>query len=183
VSESKGSGLDERVPLRKIVSGGQTGADRGGLDAAVALGIPHGGWCPKGRRAEDGAVPARYRLRETTSREYQPRTKANVRDSDGTVIFTSGHLEGGSRFTSETALDTGKPVLHLDHWLVAERIHTLNVAGSRGSKAKELHARVVAVLRAAVQPAEGYPAEEEALPIAAEPAEPYVGGHDVKKKK
>lgn len=57
--------------VEKIISGGQTGADRGGLDAAIALGIPHGGWCPKGRRAEDGKVPKRYRLRETSGANYQ----------------------------------------------------------------------------------------------------------------
>lgn len=73
--------------ITKIISGGQTGADRGGLDAAIHCGIPHGGWCPKGRIAEDGVIPADYYLNEMASPEYLPRTKANVVDSDATVIF------------------------------------------------------------------------------------------------
>jgi hypothetical protein len=64
--------------VERIISGGQTGADRGGLTAAIKLGIPHGGWCPKGRRAEDGQVPACYHLEETGSSSYQARTKRNV---------------------------------------------------------------------------------------------------------
>ena len=74
--------------VEKIVSGGQTGADRAGLDFAIAHGIPHGGWCPKGRKAEDGTIPERYGLSETSRADYLQRTEANVRESDGTVIFT-----------------------------------------------------------------------------------------------
>lgn len=89
--------------VKKIVSGGQTGADRGALDAAIALAIPHGGWCPKGRRTEDGAIPSKYELTETPATNYQARTKRNVEESDGTVILTRGPLEGGSLFTAEHA--------------------------------------------------------------------------------
>jgi hypothetical protein len=72
----------------EIVSGGQTGADRATLNVAIALGLEHGGWCPKGWRAEDGSIDLRYQLKEATTSRYVRRTEWNVRDSDGTVIFT-----------------------------------------------------------------------------------------------
>lgn len=147
---------------KRIVSGGQTGADRGGLAAAVRLGIAHGGWCPRGRRAEDGRVPNRYALTETASASYQVRTRRNVLDSDGTLIFTRGRLEGGSLLTARIARDAGKPCLHLDlkrlggnrasavvqlrAWLLEHRIATLNVAGSRESKARGIQEAVRAFL-------------------------------------
>ena len=91
--------------LAKIISGGQTGVDRAALDVAIAMGIPHGGWCPKGRRAEDGTIPARYHLAETRSAAYRQRTEWNVRDSEGTVIFTiSPVLIGGSMGTGSYIL-------------------------------------------------------------------------------
>src|SRR6266536_1910541 len=100
--------------VTRIVSGGQTGADRGGLDAAISLGIEHGGWCPAGRRAEDGAVPTRYRLRETLATDYSVRTQLNVREADGTIVFTRGAPTGGSALTVEHARKLGRPVLHVD---------------------------------------------------------------------
>jgi hypothetical protein len=136
--------------VRKIISGGQTGADRGGLDAAIELGIPHGGWCPRGRRAEDGAIPARYLLRETNRPGYPERTERNVLAADGTVVFTFGKPEGGSALTWKLARRHGKPRLHLDlrrrtpqeaarrlrAWIEKERLSVLNVAGSRESGAR-----------------------------------------------
>lgn len=133
--------------LKRIVSGGQTGADRGGLDAAIELSIEHGGWCPRGRRAEDGPIPERYRLRETESEDYSARTESNVVDSDGTVVLTRGAPTGGSKLTAELAKRLSKPLLHLDldaldddaaaaalrAWLARESIATLNVAGTRES--------------------------------------------------
>ena len=90
--------------IAKLVSGGQTGADRAGLDAAIELGLSYGGWCPNGRRAEDGTIPARYALAETPSANCLQRTEWNVRDSDGTVVFTLGEAAtGGSRKTVEIA--------------------------------------------------------------------------------
>ena len=144
----------------RIVSGGQTGADRGGLDAALALGIEHGGWCPAGRRAEDGRVPPVYVLRETTSAEYAERTRANVRDSDGTAVFTRGAPKGGSALTLRAARGIGKPVLHVDlakldgeaaaervrGWCAEGSIAVLNVAGSRESKAPGIGDEVRRVL-------------------------------------
>jgi hypothetical protein len=132
----------------KIVSGGQTGADRAALDFAIAHGIPHGGWCPKGRKAEDGPIADRYQLHETSRSEYAQRTEWNVRDSDGTVIFSvAAKLRGGSKETAALAQKLGKPCLHLSEKLHGEkaaallrtfmednRVRVLNVAGPRGSE-------------------------------------------------
>lgn len=135
------------MSLVKIVSGGQTGADRAALDWAIARGLDHGGWCPKGRKAEDGPIPRHYRLRETPSDSYVQRTEWNVRDSDGTVILSlSETLTGGSRMTAELAQQYAKPWLHLSGTAKAEDsgerlrrfvrkhgIRVLNVAGPRAS--------------------------------------------------
>jgi hypothetical protein len=97
-----------------IVSGGQTGVDRAALDFAIEHGLPHGGWCPRGRLAEDGPIPARYQLVETPSRRYAQRTEWNVRDSDATVVFTmSRTATGGTALTLQVARRLGKPWLHL----------------------------------------------------------------------
>ncbi len=94
--------------IRKIVSGGQTGADRAALDWAMSRGVPHGGWCPKGRRAEDGPIPARYCLQETEAANYLVRTEQNIVDSDGTVIFTlKAVLSGGSKRTLNLPVNMG----------------------------------------------------------------------------
>lgn len=133
--------------LEKIISGGQTGADRGGLDAAIVLGLPHGGCCPKGRRAEDGPIPPCYQLTEHESRDYPPRTEQNVQDSDGTVIFTGAALEGGSKLTASLCRKHKKPYVVIETldgngWRHREtfrlfvqcyKIRTLNVAGNRES--------------------------------------------------
>jgi hypothetical protein len=139
------------------VSGGQTGADRGALDAALAAGVPCGGWCPRGRRAEDGAIPDRYPLRETPTAEYPERTTWNVRDSDGTVILHQGRVDRGTALTERLARRQGRPVLLLDvrtaqpselaDWIEKEQIARLNVAGPRESRAPGLQARVTAFLR------------------------------------
>ena len=135
--------------LKKIVSGGQTGADRAALDFAIANNIPHGGWCPRGRLAEDGVIDARYRLTETPSSNYTERTEWNVRDSQATVIFSIRlRLTGGSKKTAQFARQYGKPWLHLSvaregknaakslaAFLTKHRVTVLNVAGPRGSGA------------------------------------------------
>ncbi len=92
----------------KIVSGGQTGVDRAALDAALALGVPCGGWCPRGRRAEDGEIPARYPLRETPLPTYEQRTEWNVRDADGTLVLTRGPASGGTALTLALAERLGR---------------------------------------------------------------------------
>src|SRR5215475_32029 len=106
--------------LSKIVSGGQTGADSAALDWAIKRGISHGGWCPKDRKAEDGTIDRRYNLVETPSEDYSQRTEWNVRDSDGTAVFSiRRELRGGSLLTVELAGNRKKPVIHLrqeDEW-------------------------------------------------------------------
>lgn len=99
--------------IERIVSGGQTGADRAALEAAIACGIPHGGWCPKGRRAEDGEIPARYELMETEGSSSLARTERNEKSSDGTVILTIAELAGGSLRAADFARRHHKPWLHL----------------------------------------------------------------------
>src|SRR5205807_9858634 len=79
--------------VQKIISGGQTGVDRAALDVALDLGIACGGWCPKGRRAEDGKIPSKYPLKENDSPEYPPRPAMNVRNSDCTLILTRGERD------------------------------------------------------------------------------------------
>ena len=114
ITGASAQGLATPLRLQKIVSGGQTGADRAALDFAIKHQIPHGGWCPAGRKAEDGAINRRYHLTETTSSAYSERTWQNVLDSDGTVIFTiEDKLRGGSRTTVQFAQMMGKPWVHL----------------------------------------------------------------------
>jgi hypothetical protein len=97
-----------------IISGGQTGADRAALDFAILQGIDHGGWCPRGRLAEDGVIAEQYQLQETDSRRYDQRTKENVRTADVTVLMTvSPELRGGTAMTARYAENIGKPWLHL----------------------------------------------------------------------
>jgi hypothetical protein len=88
--------LNKKVMLKKIISGGQTGADVAGLYVAIKHGIHHGGAIPKGRLTEDGMLSEKYNLEEMTSKSYPKRTEKNVVDSDGTVIFTHGKLTGGN---------------------------------------------------------------------------------------
>ena len=149
------------MKVKRIISGGQTGADRGGLDAAIDLGIPHGGWCPKGRRAEDGAIHPKYRLEETESPDYPVRTEQNVLASHGTVVFTFGPAKAGSALTIRLARKHRKPVVHIDlekespdeastrlrKWIAEHGVAILNVAGSRESNAagmEKLVHRIVA---------------------------------------
>lgn len=144
--------------LSKIVSGGQTGVDRAALDVALELGIPCGGWCPKGRRAEDGRIPERYPLVETTWWGYPQRTEWNVRDSDGTLILLEGRADRGTQLTGVIVQRLGKPCLAIDldgrpraltvrDWIERQRIHVLNVAGPRESRHPGIHDRAVKFLR------------------------------------
>lgn len=98
----------------RIVSGGQTGVDRAALDAALARGVDCGGWCPAGRKAEDGAIPARYPLDELAGGDYLARTRRNVEDSDGTVIIYFARPGGGTERTLEHCITAGRPYLLLD---------------------------------------------------------------------
>lgn len=131
--------------MERIVSGGQTGVDRAALEVALALGIPHGGWCPAGRRAEDGPIPRRYQLRETPGGDYAQRTLWNVRDSDATLVLVLGGYGGGTGLTVRAARLSGKPCLVVDlqqialpgsvaDWVREHGVRTLNVAGPRESQ-------------------------------------------------
>lgn len=148
--------------LHTVVSGGQTGADQGALDAALKAGHPCGGWCPRGRRSEDGRIPDKYPLTEHASESYQARTEANVADSDGTLVFTVGEPTGGTRETVDLAVDLGRPCLlvdlehrdahdpglHREIWAWARDHHVgvLNVAGPRASKNPEIRHLVEGVI-------------------------------------
>jgi hypothetical protein len=145
--------------LTRIISGGQTGVDRAALDWALDNGIPCGGWCPLGRRAEDEPIGSRYPLRETGSAEYEERTRMNVVDSDGTLILNTGPLTSGTALTERFAIDHRKPclVVQLDArasddaarvrtWLAASSIRTLNVAGPRESKSPGIYRLAYAFL-------------------------------------
>jgi aryl-alcohol dehydrogenase-like predicted oxidoreductase len=146
--------------LEKVISGGQTGVDRAALDWALANGIAHGGWCPRGRRAEDGVLPAHYLLQETESAGYRQRTKRNIQDSDGTLIVNRGELTGGTLLTQDLARKLGKPchVIDAEHgptpaaaaallaWITANRVRTLNIAGPRESKQAGIYSETVNIL-------------------------------------
>ena len=144
--------------ILKIISGGQTGVDRAALDFALEHGIPTGGWCPKGRKAEDGPIPSPYPLRETSSTDYRVRTEKNVTDSDGTLILTLGKLTGGTAYTAKVAENHRKPYIVIDlsgkpdpksimAWVVQNNIQTLNVAGPRESKSPGVHDMAVDFLK------------------------------------
>jgi hypothetical protein len=131
--------------ITKIVSGGQTGVDWAALDVAIARGISHGGWCPRGRRAEDRRIPDVYDLQETDERDYSVRTRHNVEDSDGTLILSGGTLTDGTALTRKLAKQEGSPVHVVDlrqkpdfaaveHWVLDNRIRVLNIAGPRESQ-------------------------------------------------
>ena len=147
----------------KLMSGGQTGADRAALDFAIEHEIPHAGWCPAGRLAEDGVIPSRYRLTETPESNYSQRTEWNVRDSDGTVVFSvEPVVAGGTKETTWMAEQLRKPVLHLWRndgppspeqellrFIRENRVRTLNVAGPRASIEPDVAAFVREVLQRA----------------------------------
>lgn len=136
------------IKIKKIISGGQSGADRAALDFAIENNIPYGGWIPKGRKTEDGKLPDKYHLQEMKTASSSKRTEQNIIDSDGTVIISHGKLTGGSLLTQTLAVKHNKPCLHLDvdnkkilvaieslnAWIKKSKIKILNVAGPRASK-------------------------------------------------
>ena len=147
------------IGVLMIISGGQTGVDRAALDFAIARQIPHGGWCPAGRRAADGVLDARYQLMETESSGYHQRTKRNVLDADATLIIYRDRLEGGSLLTRDLAAGHGKPLLlcnlHVptekllaawQDWLVSHPIAILNIAGPSEARNPGIYLQASALL-------------------------------------
>jgi hypothetical protein len=163
--------------IKRIVSGGQTGVDRAAIDWAIAKNIPCGGWCPRGRLAEDGVISTRYPLSEIESGSYRQRTRKNVADSDGTLVLNLGTLDGGTLQTTRFAAQLKKPslLIQLDgidsvddlrtqaiRWLRLNDIHVLNIAGPRESKRPGIYRAVTEFLSfldcsvpAGTPPAEG----------------------------
>ena len=133
--------------VNKIISGGQTGVDRAALDAAIAVGVSHGGWLPAGRKTEDGPLPGRYLLTEMVTQSYPQRTRKNVAEANATLIISRGRLTGGSALTAAIAGELDKPCLHIDlnlqdhlaaaalikRWLRDCDVDVLNIAGPRAS--------------------------------------------------
>ena len=147
--------------LKKIVSGGQTGADRAALDAAIEMGIEHGGWVPKGRKAEDGPVDEKYHLKEMKTSSYKARTEQNILDSDATLIVSHGKLTGGSALTKKLAEKHSRPCLHIDlratnpfsalkavcYWIEHNNVEVLNVAGPRLSKDPQIYEATLTLIK------------------------------------
>jgi hypothetical protein len=144
----------------KIISGGQTGADRAALDFAIKHSIPYGGWVPKGRKTEDGTLPEKYHLQEMPTGQYSKQTEKNVLDSDGTLIISHGLLTGGSALTTSFAELHKKPWIHIDlemasysdaakmihEWVERDGIKILNVAGPRARKDPMIYQAVMDLL-------------------------------------
>jgi hypothetical protein len=151
--------------IKKIISGGQTGADRAALDVAIKLNIFHGGWIPKGRKTEDGTLPEKYKLKEMTTASYPKRTEKNVIDSDGTLIIARGKLTGGTDLTRMMTLKHKKQLLGIDlnltshfdaasliaSWIRMQRVEVLNVAGPRASKDPKIYHDGLRILEQVVQ--------------------------------
>lgn len=144
--------------VQAIISGGQTGVDRAALDFALAHGIPCGGWCPKGRRSEDGIIPAKYPLKETSTTEYHVRTRKNIVSSDGTLIIVKDDaMDRGTKLTKELCAKLQKPCFIASgtqtdekdlfrEWLANHHIRTLNVAGCREGSQPGVYEYAIAVL-------------------------------------
>ncbi|HSR55465.1 MAG TPA: putative molybdenum carrier protein [Alphaproteobacteria bacterium] len=150
----------ESASAFSIVSGGQTGVDRAALDAAMAVGLPCGGWCPAGRAAEDGPIDGHYPLGETPQSDPAVRTRLNVSETDATLILTLGEMDAGTRLAKAEAETLGRLVLVLDlsetedalatrrilDWLREASVRRLNVAGPRESNAPGVYARARTLL-------------------------------------
>ncbi len=146
--------------IKRIVSGGQTGVDRAALDVAIKLDIAHGGWIPRGRLTESGALPQKYHLKETSSSKYSVRTEKNVVDTDGTLIITHGPLTGGTEYTRKMAIRHSRPWLlidldrtaafhaaaAIDNWIRQKKIEILNVAGPRASEDPDIYQETLNIL-------------------------------------
>ncbi len=146
----------KRFVPEKIVSGGQTGVDRAGLDVAIALNLAHGGWCPSGRLSEDGTIPSRYEMSEMETNDYPSRTKQNVIDSDATLILYEGRLSSGTMLTWRTCQKLSKecklvrldrdPSSEVIRWLQQTQPLVLNIAGPRETSREGIYDRAMEFL-------------------------------------
>ena len=150
--------------IKKIISGGQTGADRAALDTAIKFNIEYGGWIPQGRNTEDGRLPDKYRMDEMPTDSYPKRTEQNIMDSHGTLIISRGCLAEGSLLTKKLASKLKKPCCHinlidLDEFSAAIVINSfisdydieiINIAGPRASKDPFIYSSVKIVLETVI---------------------------------
>ena len=134
--------------LKKIISGGQVGADQAALDAAIKCRFPHGGWIQKGKKTQTGVLPEKYQLTEMSVSGYKEKIEQNVIESDGTVIISHGDLSGGADYSRKMAIKHHRPCLHIDlsqipaavssaeinAWIIENAVEVLNVTGSRASE-------------------------------------------------
>lgn len=149
--------------VKKIISGGQIGADQAALDVAIKLDIPHGGWIQKGRKTQGGLLPEKYKLKEMPTPSFIKRVEQNVIDSDGTLILSHGKLTGGSDYSRKMALKHKRQLLHIDlaqidtlqaaklihSWIVLYHISIMNVAGSRASEDPQIYKATMDILESA----------------------------------
>jgi len=174
-SPSRSSNSFEGIIVSKIISGGQTGVDRAALDVALDLEIPCGGWCPRGRRAEDGIIPERYPLIETPTAAYPQRTEWNVRDSDGTLVLTVGRADGGTALTISLTrrLNKSCKVVNLKKkpdiqsvrdWIQVNQLQVLNVAGPRDNAKGEIYCQASQFLRQLFAPSDANMKSKEKKP-------------------
>jgi len=150
--------------IKKIISGGQVGADQGALDVAIKYGIPHGGWIQKGRKTQSGLLPPKYHLKEMSTPSFKDRIEQNVVDSHGSVIITHGTLTGGADYCLKMAQKHDRPFLHIDlntlseftaasklnAWIKENDIEVLNVNGSRTSEDSNIYKNTIDIIEGAV---------------------------------
>jgi len=146
--------------IKKIVSGGQIGADQAALDVAIKLGVPHGGWIQKGRKTQRGILPEKYQLKEMPIAGFKERIEQNVIHSDGTVIISHGELTGGADYSQKMAKEQKRPCLHIDlnetsvdmagskinTWIIENEIEVLNVTGLRTSEDAKIYKETMVIV-------------------------------------
>lgn len=150
--------------LKKIISGGQIGADQAALDVAIKMGIAHGGWIQKGRKTQSGFLPKKYNLKEMPTASFIKRIEQNVVDADGTVIVSHGRLSGGANYSQKMTTKHKRPCLHIDlsiipifiaasrinAWVKEHNIEVLNVTGSRASEDPKIYNETMLIIENAI---------------------------------
>jgi len=142
----------------KIISGGQSGVDRAALDFAIKYKLDCGGFCPKGRLAEDGIISGIYPLIETNSSLYKERTRLNVEISDALLIIYENNIGSGTQLAIEVAKTLNKDYhviqvpsdeIHIDRilkWLLFLKPANINIAGPRESNDKGIYLHTIEFL-------------------------------------